>query len=151
MKTSARLRILCKANHGAALVELALVIPILLLLVLGAVDYGRAYYIGLEVTNAAHAGAEYGSLNPADTTGMSTAANKSAPNLSNLKVTPTYGCECSDGTSPIPLCSSKPTTCSGNVVNWATVKISTSYALLMPWPGISSPITLSGTATVRGN
>jgi hypothetical protein len=37
------------------------------LLVIGAVDLGRAGYVGIEVENAAHAGAEYGSLNPSDT------------------------------------------------------------------------------------
>ena len=83
MKSLARLWILCKANHGAALVELAFVTPILLVLVIGAVDFGRAYYVDLEVENAAHAGADYGSLNPTLTAGIATAARQSAPDLSN--------------------------------------------------------------------
>jgi Flp pilus assembly protein TadG len=148
MKT-ARISVLCKADHGAALVELAVVIPILLLLVFGAVDFGRAYYVGLQVTNAAHAGAEYGSLHPTDTAGITNAVKNIYPNLPSPTVT--YGCECSDGTSSIPFCSTKPTTCSGNVVNWATVKTSTPYTPLIPWPGIPKSFTLSGAATVRGN
>jgi hypothetical protein len=39
----------------------------------------------------------------------------------------------------------------GNVVHTVTVNASTVYTPLVPWPFISSTITLSGTATVRGN
>ena len=150
MKNQARFSFLCKNAYGAALVELAFVIPILLLLVFGAVNFGHAYYVGLEVTNAAHAGAEYGSLNPTDTTGITKAATQIAPNLSNLTIL--SGCECSDGSSYIASClPAKPTTCSANVVNRVTVKTSTVYTTLVPWGIIPSKFTLSGTATVRGN
>jgi Flp pilus assembly protein TadG len=157
MKFLARLCVLCKANHGAALVELALVTPILLLLVIGAVDLGHAYYVDLEVENAAHAGAEYGSINPTLTAGITAAAKQSAPNLSNLTVTaPTWGCECSDGTSYSGNCSTTPvcvvtTTRGGNVVHRVQVTTSSVYTTIVPWPGIPSPITLSATAAVRGN
>jgi Flp pilus assembly protein TadG len=50
-------------NSGQAIIEMALLSPLLILLFLGAVEYGRLYYIGIEVTNAAHAGVEYGSQN----------------------------------------------------------------------------------------
>lgn len=159
MKILARLRILSKASHGVALVELALVIPILLLLVFGAVDFGRAYYAGLEVTNAAHAGAEYGSQYPSDTAGILAAARQSALNLSsNLTVTvPSWGCECSDNSSFTPSCLPAKPTCTanatrgGNAVNRVTVNASTAYTPLLPWPFIPSTITLHGAATIRGN
>jgi len=86
MKLLAHLHVLCKAEHGASLIELALVTPILLLLMIGAVDLGRAYYVGLEVANAAHSGAEYGSRNPSNTAGITAAARQSAPNLPNMIV-----------------------------------------------------------------
>ncbi|MHB8891143.1 MAG: TadE/TadG family type IV pilus assembly protein [Candidatus Limnocylindrales bacterium] len=44
-------------SRGQALVELALVTPILLLLLLGAVDLGRLFYARITVTNAAREGA----------------------------------------------------------------------------------------------
>ena len=74
MKFPGQLRNLCNANDGAALVEMALISTTLVLLVMGAVDLGRAGYVGIEVENAAHAGAEYGSLNPSDTATIKTAA-----------------------------------------------------------------------------
>lgn len=157
MKYLARFRVLSKANDGAALVELALLTPALMLLLYGAIDLGRAYYVGLEVANAAHAGAEYGSQHPSDTAGITAAAKQSAPDLSNLIVTPpTWGCECSDGTSYSASCAAT-TTCTanssrgGNVVRRVQVTTSATYKTLVPWPTIPNSVTLSNTATMRGN
>jgi Flp pilus assembly protein TadG len=46
-----------------ALMEAALVIPILLLLILGAMDFGRMYYTKMVITNAAREGASYYATN----------------------------------------------------------------------------------------
>jgi len=157
MKFPARLRVLCKANHGAALVELALVSPLLLLLLFGAIDFGRAFFAGLEVANAAHAGAEYGSQFPTNTANISTAAQQSAPNLSNLTVSaPTWGCECSDGTLYSAGCTVTPvcvasTTRSATYIHRVQVTATGIYHPLLPWPHIPSSITLTQTATIRGN
>jgi Flp pilus assembly protein TadG len=47
----------CGRSRGQALVELALVTPLLLLLLLGAIDLGRLFYARITVTNAAREGA----------------------------------------------------------------------------------------------
>jgi Flp pilus assembly protein TadG len=44
-------------ERGAAAVEMAIVLPMLLLIVGGLVDLGRAYYTNLIITNAAREGA----------------------------------------------------------------------------------------------
>jgi len=157
MKFPEHLRILRYDNQGAALVELALVIPTLLLLTFAVFDLGRAGYVGIEMENAAHAGAEYGSLNPSDTAGITAAAQQSAPNVSNIIVsTPTWGCECSDGSSYSASCTTTPVCTANssrgsNVVHRVQVKTSVVYRPLVAWPGIPSSITLSGSATLRGN
>jgi Flp pilus assembly protein TadG len=51
-------------QRGQALVELALVTPILLLLLLGALDLGRLFYAQITVTNAAREGAMVAALTP---------------------------------------------------------------------------------------
>jgi Flp pilus assembly protein TadG len=48
-------------RHGAAAVEFAIVLPVLMTLVLGCVDFGRLGHSYIAVTNAARAGAGYGS------------------------------------------------------------------------------------------
>src|SRR5688572_8795963 len=56
-------------EHGQSLVELALILPLLLLLVLGTVDVGMGFktYIGL--TNAAREGVRWISIHPSDQDG----------------------------------------------------------------------------------
>jgi Flp pilus assembly protein TadG len=53
-------RRLVNDSSGVSLIEMAFVFPLLVALLLGAAEYGRLCYVGVEVTNAAHAGAEYG-------------------------------------------------------------------------------------------
>ena len=48
---------------GQSLVEMALVLPILTILTFGLVDFGRAYYFQVSVTNAAREGARTAILN----------------------------------------------------------------------------------------
>src|SRR4051812_6299853 len=51
-------------RRAAALVEFAVVLPLLVTLVLGCVDFGRFASTHIAVTNAARAGAGYGCVNP---------------------------------------------------------------------------------------
>ncbi len=44
-------------TRGQSLVEFALVVPVLLLLLAGGTDLARAYFVGIEMTDAARAGA----------------------------------------------------------------------------------------------
>jgi len=51
-----------REDRGAAAVEFALVLPILLLLVLGIVQFGMTFFQWLEMEHAAREGARWGSL-----------------------------------------------------------------------------------------
>ena len=55
-----------KAAPAQALVELAIILPILLLLILGAMDFGRMFITKIVLTNAAREGANYLAYNPED-------------------------------------------------------------------------------------
>ena len=87
---------IAESEAGSSLVEVAVFLPVLLLLLIGVVLFGRAYYLANEVAGAAHAGAAYGAQNPTDTTGMQNAAKLAAPDVSGLSVTSLRGCECWD-------------------------------------------------------
>jgi Flp pilus assembly protein TadG len=52
-----------RPRRGASAVELAIVLPLLVTIVLGAVDFGRFAYSYIGVTNAARAGAAYAMMN----------------------------------------------------------------------------------------
>lgn len=53
-----------ESSRGQALAELALILPILLLLLLGAIDFGRIFYSQMVVNDAAREAALEGSRNP---------------------------------------------------------------------------------------
>jgi Flp pilus assembly protein TadG len=136
------------SESGSSLVEFGLMLPFLALLLLGVIDFGRAYYLSIVVAGAAHTGALYGAQNPRDTTGMQNAATGDAPDVPGITATATYGCECSDGSNAVPSCSAPPT-CSVNVVNYVQVTTSATYKPMFPWPGIPSSLSLRGSAKLR--
>ena len=49
---------------------MALITPVLILLLLGAADLGRAFYAYTAITNAAREGARYGASNPGNSSGI---------------------------------------------------------------------------------
>src|SRR5262245_16575189 len=70
---------------GAALVEFAILLPILMFLFLAGVDFARIYYFSTTLTNCARNGAQYGCLDlthAQDTAGIQAAALADTTNLS---------------------------------------------------------------------
>ncbi len=63
-----------RKERGQAAAELALLLPVLLLILLGCIDLGRMFASWVTLTNAAREGARYGSMHPADTPGITAAA-----------------------------------------------------------------------------
>ena len=49
-----------RGQRGQSLLEVAFVVPVLLLLMVGLIEIGRFAYYSVLVSNAAHAGAQYG-------------------------------------------------------------------------------------------
>lgn len=137
-----------RQENGASLVETALLTPVLLLLLVAAVDFGRAYFATIAVNSAAEAGALYGVLNPGDAAGMILAAKLDGTSVSTLVPVATYGCECADGSSASSLCVKTPT-CTSNVVNYVEVDTSAVYTPLMKYPGIPKSIALASKARLR--
>jgi Flp pilus assembly protein TadG len=60
LKGVMRCRRLCYSRRGQALVETALLLPLLMLLVMGSADLGRVFYYSIAVTNAAREAARQG-------------------------------------------------------------------------------------------
>ena len=139
---------LLSGQEGSSLLELALVTPLLLLVLVGSVDLGRACYAAIEVAAAANAGAAYGTQNPTDTAGMQSAALLNGANLNGLSATASWGCECSDGTSPSPSCTTKPS-CSANLVKYVAVTTSLGYAPALHVPGLPSSFPLQASSRLR--
>lgn len=135
-------------EQGSTLIELALVLPLLILLLTGAVDLGRLCYVAIEVSAAATAGTSYGLQNLTDVAGMQQAALSEASDLSGATAAASWGCECADGTNASTACTSTPT-CSGNRVSYIVVNASATLNLLFKCPGLPSSFTLKSSSRLR--
>lgn len=65
-RTEARRRV----RRGQGLVEFALILPILLLVLIGMLEFGRILFIYVNVSNAAREGVRYGVVHPSDQQGI---------------------------------------------------------------------------------
>lgn len=134
---------------GSAFVELALMLPIFFVLLVGVAEFGRLAYAGIEISNAARAGVAYGAqshITASDSTGMQTAATNDGPNVSGLNATATHFCSCSNGTAS----TCAPTDCSGaRIIEYVQVNTSATVDPLFYCPGLPRTYTLSGQAIMR--
>lgn len=140
---------LLRGDRGSSLVELALVTPVLLTILIGAVDIGRMYFMSIEVAGAADAGALYGVQSVSDATGIQAIVLADAPDATNLTAVSIYGCECADGTSSSIACASAPSCTGNNLVYWVNVTATATFTPLVPWPGIPSSVTIRNTSQMR--
>ncbi len=157
----ARTAEILRSNAGQAMLELALLLPMLLLLTMGVIEMGRYMYIYILVGNAARAGAAYGAQSlgqSVDTADIQTAAQNDFQNngQTGLAVASTTSCGCdSGGTVTGAICSTvtNPSagTCSGSGhwVVMVSVTASGTFNSLFNYPGIPASIDVSNTATMR--
>jgi PKD repeat protein len=61
-------------SRGQALVEFALIVPVMLLLLLIAIDFGRLFFSYVQINNAAREAASFGSRAPTNNTGIANVA-----------------------------------------------------------------------------
>ncbi|MGN6415505.1 TadE/TadG family type IV pilus assembly protein [Flexivirga sp.] len=129
-----------RRERGASLVEFALVLPLFLLLVGGMVDFGRAFYTEVMLTNAAREGAR--SAMYFSTAGNTTTRARAAGGDSTLAVTITSPCSATPGPTP----SSVSVTVTKPKFEWVLLGPALS---LIPGASNTLPTTLSGKATMQ--
>ena len=148
--------VLRSGDEGSALVELAISLPLLSLMLLGAAEFARLAYASIEVTNGAHAAAMYASYSlaaSADSGGITNAANSDASDLTGgnaISVTSvTTACTCADTTYTPSSCSDNSTCINNNtsMVTAVTVQTQSTFSPLIHIPGGALSFTLHGTST----
>ena len=141
-----------RSERGQSLVELAVTLPVLILLLLGTLDFGMAIFSYSMLRDAAQEGAFYGSFNPANVAEIENRARNISPRTSDAVFS-----------SPVQLRDTKlvkvnvralGSFCQGSdakgVANSIQVNVSYRYPILMPFIGQmigSRTIPLTGTAT----
>ena len=145
-----------RGQRGITTVEMVVATPLLVLLMLGAVDFGRVMYAGMTAANAARAGAGYGAQTDgtaAHYDGMISSALGDATNLSidayNLEhvvVTPRRFCRCVGGSGEVDCinhgCAEAPEV-------YVEVTAVRDFHTVVPYPLIPNSLQLSRTAIIR--
>jgi Flp pilus assembly protein TadG len=130
MKLLKRLR----NSRGQSLVELAVLTPVLLLLLLGGIDFGRVYFAHVSVTNAARNGADYAGRGPT-----------SAADLDGIREAALWETNELLGTSDTnPSVASQAGT-DAQGAHYTDVTVSYQFSTLIPWPGLPSSINVERT------
>jgi Flp pilus assembly protein TadG len=141
-----------KSEQASSLVELAVILPVLLLIVSSLVDYAFFLQKAIQVQDAASSAAALGAIpgNSANTAAMVQLANYDAtgsysggPGF-NANATSFY--TCTPGGAHVPA----TTTCStGAPLHYVQVTTSLTATAVLPFPGTPSTQTLTGAATYR--
>ena len=117
-------------NRGQSFVEFAFIMPFLVFLVLGIVQFGRAWHNYLSITDAARVGAREAATHR--TTACATASTK----INSMGIIPagsTIGC-----------------TLSGGAVTGQPVRVTVTYSFSIGLPGFFGVPALSRTFTIQG-
>ena len=143
-------------SAGQSMVEFALILPIFMMLIFGALDLGRAIFYQSMVNNAARDGARYAITNPADTCssgtcGTTTYAKTSVSGFgSQMSVCSAYFYSSavlgSSGTTVPPPCPDTNTTSA--TYGYVTVVVSIPFQPITGFFGKSWTVTLSSQSTM---
>ncbi len=123
-----------RGERGAAAVEFALVLPVLLLLVLGMIEFSRVYNVQISLSNAAREGARSMAIHNNPTQARA-AASLAAPSVTSPVLT----------TGNITV---SPTDCTAG--STATVTINYDVQLLTGYFGLTLPLTGKGVMLCGG-
>ena len=127
------------SERGAAAVEFALLVPILIMILLGTMEFGRAYSAQSTLSNAAREGVRVMAINNSQSSAKAAAKNVAAvlnPGLKDENIVFKY--QTTPATTPVP------TACAANVQVTVTIDYS-----LTTMTGIAGPFVMKGTGTMQ--
>jgi hypothetical protein len=136
------------SERGGAIMEFAVLLPLLLLVACGMADFGRAAFAAIEVESAAQAGAAYGSVSK---TAAAEADKIESAVLADLggdavaKVESERYCECPDGEAID--CDS---VCSADQpYTLVRVSVTMTFETLLDYPGLPATMPIAREAHMR--
>jgi Flp pilus assembly protein TadG len=135
-----------RKRSGSAALEMAITMPVLVLVLLGTADFGRVFYDAIALESAARCGAQFAvvtSANHDDLTGMEQAALNDLQNLNGATARAIKVCRCSWGAE---------TDCSTNCSSkrmYVRVTVEKTFNTIVPYPGIPSSTVLRASSTMR--
>ena len=146
-------RSLTACESGSALAEMAIVLPLLVLVLIAVIEVGRFGDYTVRAGNAARAGVQYGAQNTItalDLVGMQNAATNDANAGAGFSATASNFCQCADG-SASPNCLTTDCASSHRLI-FVEVDTTGIFGSLTNFPGLPASlrtITVHGKAVMR--
>jgi Flp pilus assembly protein TadG len=146
------------SQKGSALVEAAITLPVLIVLLIGTIDFARVFYLAIELTNAARAGAQFGAKDRGSSVDddATAAAARASVTTTGISAEASHVCECAlaDGSFPNTVdCTDDPAAaCPSPKFRVITVTVTTSklFSIISGYPGIfTRSFTVSRSAVMR--
>lgn len=129
-----------KKQKGQSLVEMAIMLPIMLILLAGLIDFGLAFFSFIALRDAAAEGATYGAIDPTNTNGI----------IDRVRTSSTEPVDLTDTTNVAVTVTTDGSPCAGEAL---TVTVVYTYPIITPFVGTvvggqTIPVTASVTGTV---
>lgn len=128
-----------KSERGAVAVEFAILAPVLIMMLLGIMEFGRAYNAQITLSNAAREGVRVMAINNSQSAAKAAASSSAValnPGLKSEKIVFKY--QTTPATTPVP------TACAPNV----QVTVTIDYTLTT-MTGIAGPFAMKGMGTMQ--
>lgn len=139
-------------NRGTAIVEFAVVVPVLGVLTVGLAEFGLAYYAQSQVAVAAQTGLRYAYANGYNSTAISSAVTGSSSQITiNATPAPSTFCGCVVSNAIVSASCSSTCASGGSPATYVSVSAQTTYTPPVSLPGLPTSYTLSSTAKGRLN
>lgn len=131
-------------DRGAAAVEFALVVPVLLMVVFGIINYGVVFAQQISLNNAARQGVRFGVVDGRDCTQIQNETRDAVATLGMPAASPAVTITRNGSPAPCP----RP--CAGSAPG-DSIKVQLTYTsnLLVPMPPFPNSINLSGAGVMR--
>jgi len=152
-----------RSEQGSAVVELAVALPVLILILAATIDFSRVFHMAIALQDAARAGAQWGAAsttNSGNTATMQTTATN-ATNLTGVVASASRLCQCASNTgtfsSTTPTANdcttAEATACPSGGHRVVTVTVTTTKTFTTIFtgilPGVAQTTTLTRSATQR--
>jgi Flp pilus assembly protein TadG len=147
------------SESGQSMLELAVCLPIFALLILGTAEIANIAWASIQLNNAAHAGAQFGSHSrgfASQIGDIETAAQNEAPKLTiTFPTDPSQTCSCIDPSTGAPATSGTTgcqtlVECPSPYIIMDAITVTTQAVVrpLVHYPGLPASYTLNATATM---